>query len=131
MTALAAPPAVERRGHTGRLTHALSHELRVRIVEAAHRRRTVSAVELAAEFGVPISNIAYHVRRLCALRMLELDHETRSRGAVCRHYRLSSEGQPVGRRVADLLHALDGVLDRGGPAAPVAVAQVAAQRRRA
>jgi DNA-binding transcriptional ArsR family regulator len=81
----------------GRLRHVLSHELRMRIVELAQLRRTVSAVELARELDAPLSTVAYHVRRLGALRMLELDHETRARGAVCRHYRLSADGVGVGR----------------------------------
>jgi len=89
----------------GRLRHVLSHELRVRIVELARRRATVSAGDLAQELSAPLSNVAYHVRRLGALRMLELDHETLSRGAVCRHYRLSADGVRVGHLLDTLAAA--------------------------
>jgi hypothetical protein len=111
-----------------RLTHVLSHELRIRIVEQAQQRPTISAAELAAELDAPIGNVSYHVRRLCALRVLELDHETRSRGAVCRHYRLSTDGARVGRRGA-LLHAVRDVAQAAEQAVAAPDAPVQAFRR--
>jgi len=89
----------------GRLRHVLSHELRMQILELARRRRTVSAGELARELDAPLSTVAYHVRRLGALRMLELDHETRAGGATARHYRLSADGAGVGRLLETLAAA--------------------------
>lgn len=107
------------------MAQVLRHDLRVRIVDAAHRRPTVSAAQLAAELGMPISNVAYHLRRLCTLHVLELDRETRVRGALCRHYRLSPDGVRVGRRGA-LLSAMRDVAETAQAVAttPSAVVQV-------
>src|SRR3954447_24782002 len=69
----------------------MSHPLRVRIL-AMLDERTASPVELAGWLGSSLGTVAYHVRTLERLGLVELVHETRVRGAVEHHYR--SCGRP-------------------------------------
>jgi hypothetical protein len=41
---------------------------------------------LATELGVPLGNVAYHVRRLDELDLIKLVKVTRARGALEHHY---------------------------------------------
>jgi DNA-binding transcriptional ArsR family regulator len=69
-----------------RYVRALSHPLRVRIL-AILEERTASAVELSRMLRADIGVVAYHVRKLHQLGLIELERETRVRGAIQRHYR--------------------------------------------
>jgi DNA-binding transcriptional ArsR family regulator len=69
-----------------RYVRALGHPLRVRIL-AILEERTASAVELSRLLHADIGVVAYHVRKLHQLGLIELERETRVRGAIQRHYR--------------------------------------------
>jgi DNA-binding transcriptional ArsR family regulator len=69
-----------------RFVKAFSHPLRVRIL-AMLQERTASPVELADWLGSRLGTVAYHVRTLHQLGLIELVDETRVRGAVAHHYR--------------------------------------------
>src|SRR5947207_15227409 len=69
-----------------RYVKALSHPLRVRIL-AMLQERTASPVELAEWLGARLGTVAYHVRTLHQLGLIDLVDETRVRGAVAHHYR--------------------------------------------
>jgi DNA-binding transcriptional ArsR family regulator len=69
-----------------RYVKALSHPLRVRIL-ALLDERTASPVELAGWLGATLGTVAYHVRTLERMGLIELVHQTRVRGAVEHHYR--------------------------------------------
>ncbi len=74
-----------------RYVKAMSHPLRVRIL-AMLDERTASPVELAGWLRSSLGTVAYHVRTLERIGLVELVHETRVRGAVEHHYR--SCGRP-------------------------------------
>ena len=69
-----------------RYVKAMSHPLRVRIL-AMLDERTASPVELAGWLGASLGTVAYHVRTLERMGLVELVHETRVRGAVEHHYK--------------------------------------------
>ena len=69
-----------------RYVRALGHPLRVRIL-AILEERTASAVEISRMLQADIGVVAYHVRKLHQLGLIELERETRVRGAIQRHYR--------------------------------------------
>jgi len=69
-----------------RYVKAMSHPLRVRIL-ALLDERIASPVELAGWLGATLGTVAYHVRTLERMGLIELVHETRVRGAVEHHYR--------------------------------------------
>src|SRR4051794_6155618 len=69
-----------------RYVKAMSHPLRVRIL-AMLEERTASPVELAGWLGASLGTVAYHVRTLERIGLVELVRETRVRGAVEHHYR--------------------------------------------
>jgi DNA-binding transcriptional ArsR family regulator len=69
-----------------RYVKAMSHPLRVRIL-ALLDERTASPVELAGWLGATLGTVAYHVRTLERIGLIELVHHTRVRGAVEHHYR--------------------------------------------
>ena len=75
-----------------RYVKALSHPLRVRIL-AMLQERTASPVELAEWLGARLGTVAYHVRTLHQLDLIELVDETRVRGAVAHHYRAKERPQ--------------------------------------
>ena len=69
-----------------RYVKAMSHPLRVRIL-AMLDERTASPVELAGWLGASLGTVAYHVRTLERMGLVELVRETRVRGAVEHHYK--------------------------------------------
>jgi DNA-binding transcriptional ArsR family regulator len=69
-----------------RYVKAMSHPLRVRIL-AMLQERTACPVELADWLGARLGTVAYHVRTLHRLGLVELVDETRVRGATAHHYR--------------------------------------------
>jgi DNA-binding transcriptional ArsR family regulator len=92
-----------------RYVKAMSHPLRVRIL-AMLDERTASPNQLAGWLGASLGTVAYHVRTLLQLGLIELFDETRVRGAVEHHYRakarpsVSAEGwadaPPIARQAA-------------------------------
>jgi DNA-binding transcriptional ArsR family regulator len=68
---------------------AMSHPLRVRIL-ALLDERVASPVELAGWLGATLGTVAYHVRTLERIGLVELVRETRVRGAVEHHYRATA-----------------------------------------
>ncbi|MDX6688577.1 MAG: hypothetical protein QOG15_34 [Solirubrobacteraceae bacterium] len=79
-----------------RYAKALRHPLRARILSALQEREA-TPTELASRFDASVGTVAYHVRRLSALGLIELTGETRVRGAVAHHYRavLNGAGEPA------------------------------------
>jgi DNA-binding transcriptional ArsR family regulator len=75
-----------------RYVKAFNHPLRVRIL-AMLQERTASPVELADWLGSRLGTVAYHVRTLHQLGLIELVDETRVRGAVAHHYRAKERPQ--------------------------------------
>jgi DNA-binding transcriptional ArsR family regulator len=69
-----------------RYVKAMSHPLRVRIL-ALLDERIASPVELAGWLDASLGTVAYHVRTLQRIGLVELVRETRVRGAVEHHYR--------------------------------------------
>jgi DNA-binding transcriptional ArsR family regulator len=67
------------------LVRAIAHPLRARILGILQERRA-SPKELAAEFGMPLANVAYHVRILSDLKLIRLVKKTPRRGAIEHHY---------------------------------------------
>ena len=69
-----------------RFVKAMSHPLRVRILAMLDERKA-SPNQLAGWLGASLGTVAYHVRTLLQLGLIELVDETRVRGAVEHHYR--------------------------------------------
>ena len=69
-----------------RYVKALSHPLRVRIL-ALLQERTASPRELAGWLGASLGTVAYHVRTLHDVGLIELVDTTQVRGAIAHHYR--------------------------------------------
>jgi DNA-binding transcriptional ArsR family regulator len=69
-----------------RYVKAMSHPLRVRILAILQERRA-SPNELAQVLEATLGTVAYHVRTLHQLGLIELVDETPVRGAVEHHYR--------------------------------------------
>jgi DNA-binding transcriptional ArsR family regulator len=65
---------------------ALSHPLRVRIL-AILDERIASPLELSRMLRTELGVVAYHVRTLHRLGLLQLERETKVRGATQRHYK--------------------------------------------
>jgi len=71
-----------------RLVKALSHPLRVRILNELEQRDTASPTELADEWGESLGVVSYHFRRLYVLGYIEIVRRTPRRGAIQHHYRV-------------------------------------------
>jgi DNA-binding transcriptional ArsR family regulator len=69
-----------------RMVRALSHPLRVRVLGILEER-TASAVEISRMLRAPLGVVAYHVRTLDRLGLIELQREAPVRGAVQRFFR--------------------------------------------
>jgi DNA-binding transcriptional ArsR family regulator len=69
-----------------RWVRAISHPLRMRLLAALEHEAT-SPKTLADRLQVPIGTVAYHVKTLHDLGLLELDHTRQRRGAVEHYYR--------------------------------------------
>ena len=75
-----------------RYVKAMSHPLRVRILAMLDERKA-SPNQLSGWLGASLGTVAYHVRTLEQLGLIELVDETRVRGAVEHHYR--ARARPV------------------------------------
>jgi DNA-binding transcriptional ArsR family regulator len=69
-----------------RYVKALSHPLRVRIL-AILEERTASPLEISRILRAELGVVSYHVRTLHRLGLIQLERETKVRGATQRHYR--------------------------------------------
>jgi len=69
-----------------RYVKAMGHPARVRIM-AMLQERVMSPAQLAAQLGAPVGRIAYHVRTLRNLGLIELVEQRPVRGGVARFYR--------------------------------------------
>jgi DNA-binding transcriptional ArsR family regulator len=72
--------------HTPALVQAVAHPLRARMLSIL-QDRDASPKELAAEFDIPLANVAYHIQVLRKLKLIKLVKKTPRRGAVEHHYR--------------------------------------------
>jgi DNA-binding transcriptional ArsR family regulator len=68
------------------LVQGLAHPLRARMLSILQERQA-SPKELAAEFEIPLANVAYHIQVLRKLKLIRLVKKTPRRGAVEHHYR--------------------------------------------
>src|SRR5215213_8383429 len=72
-----------------RLVKALAHPIRLRILTILEER-TSTPKELAAELGLPLENVSYHVRTLKDFGFIKLEKTRQVRGAVEHHYKLAA-----------------------------------------
>lgn len=75
------------------LARVVAHPLRVEALSVLVER-AASPKELAAELGVPVGNISYHVRELKRIGLIELVGEKRRRGAIEHFYRAVEKPTP-------------------------------------
>lgn len=68
------------------LIQGLAHPLRARMFSVLQEREA-SPKELADHFGMPLSNVAYHIQVLRRLKLIRLVKKTPRRGALEHHYR--------------------------------------------
>jgi DNA-binding transcriptional ArsR family regulator len=76
----------QRRAAEGTLVQAVSHPLRVQALSILIER-AASPKEIAAELGMPVGNVSYHVAELEEIELIELVEEKQRRGAVEHFYR--------------------------------------------
>jgi DNA-binding transcriptional ArsR family regulator len=90
---------------TPELIAALNHPLRRRIMRAYldGRFQTASATQLAKEMEMPLGNVAYHVKTLARLDVLQLVRREKVRGAEERFYVVGLDDQQA--CVRDVLEA--------------------------
>lgn len=90
---------------TPELIAALNHPLRRRILRAYldGRFQAASSTLLANDVGMPLGNVAYHVKTLARLDVLQLVRREKVRGAEERFYALSLDEQY--KCVRDVLEA--------------------------
>ena len=72
-----------------RLVKALAHPIRIRIM-AILEERTATPKQLAAELGLPLENVSYHVRALKEFGFIKLERTRQVRGAIEHHYRAAA-----------------------------------------
>lgn len=77
--------------------------MRVRIL-ATLQECEATPTQLAQWLGASVGTVAYHVRTLASLGLIELVGETRVRGAVAHHYRAVAEAEQMVSR-GDLAEA--------------------------
>jgi DNA-binding transcriptional ArsR family regulator len=68
------------------LVQAFAHPLRAKMLYILQERQA-SPKELAAEFDIPLANVAYHIQVLRKLKLIRLVKKTPRRGAVEHHYK--------------------------------------------
>jgi DNA-binding transcriptional ArsR family regulator len=68
------------------LLKALAHPLRAKMLSVL-KEQEASPKELAEHFGVPLTNVAYHIQVLRKLKLIRLVKTARRRGAVEHYYR--------------------------------------------
>lgn len=78
-----------RESEEARLLAALNNPLRRRILRRMRGEEMISPRRMATEFGLPVSNVAYHVRVLVGCGAVTLVREKPVRGAIKHYYRSS------------------------------------------
>lgn len=89
------------RSQDTQLLSALSHPLRRRILCRMRGEDMISPRRIAADFEVPISNLAYHVRVLADCGAITLVRVKPVRGAI-KHYYRSSLKPAWAQQIVDL-----------------------------
>ena len=127
MVTTPAPSAEEAAAHK-RLAAAISHPLRLQILDVLHRREA-SPRDIALEIGAKVGDVAYHVIRLRDVGAIELVRTEPTRGTLKHFYRAATE--PIvtpleldGEGYAEIVALLDHSLAR----ARAIQAEVAARR---
>ena len=80
-------PGLSHRFLDERLAKALSHRLRVQILQRLDEAGEASPKELDQALGEPVGNVSYHVRILRELACVELVRTEPRRGALAHFYR--------------------------------------------
>ena len=70
-----------------RLVKALAHPIRMKLLNILDEK-TATPKELAANLGLPLENVSYHVRTLKDFGFIKLEKTRQGRGAVEHHYKL-------------------------------------------
>jgi DNA-binding transcriptional ArsR family regulator len=108
-----------------RLAKALSHRLRVRILQCLEEAGEAGPIALAQALGEPVGNISYHVRILRDLGCVELVRTEPRRGALAHFYRATVSpwldddqwaGLPAGMRRETLSRTLSEILEQAATA---------------
>lgn len=68
------------------LAKALSHPLRVKVL-AILSKKIASPTEISSQVDMPLGNVAYHVRVLEELGLIELVKEERAQGSIAHFYK--------------------------------------------
>lgn len=84
-----------------KLLAALSHPLRRRILRRMREIEAISPQQMAKEFELPLSNVAYHVRVLAACGAVTIARVKPARGSLKHFYRSSLE-PPWAQQIIDL-----------------------------
>jgi DNA-binding transcriptional ArsR family regulator len=85
-----------------RLSRALAHPLRVRILRHLIEHGATSPGQLAAAWSMEVASVSYHVRRLADLGFLRLDAHASVRERMTRRYTLSAEASRAAPRLVEL-----------------------------
>jgi len=93
--------AGRKRSKETKLLRALSNPLRRQILRRMRDGDTLSPLQLAEEFDLPVSNVAYHVRVLADSGAVKLVRVKPVRGALKHFYRSCLE-PPWARQIIDL-----------------------------
>jgi DNA-binding transcriptional ArsR family regulator len=118
-------PGLAHRFLDERLAKALSHRLRVQILQRLEEGGEASPKELAQALGEPVGNVSYHVRILLELDCVALVRTEPSRGALAHFYRatvsarLDDEqwaGLPAAFRREALSRTLSEIVERAATA---------------
>jgi len=89
------------RTNENELLAALNNQLRRQILRRMRDADAISPLDLAREFDLPVSNMAYHVRVLASCGAITLVRVKPVRGAIKHYYRSSLE-PPWARQIIDL-----------------------------
>lgn len=85
-----------------------SHPLRIRIMETVGEWGEASPSQLAAEFGVNLTALSYHVRELVNAGLLRRTRTRPRRGAIEHFYAVRAEAEPTLRALEVRSAALRG-----------------------
>lgn len=89
---MGAKPEIKSRSVDERVAHAIGHPLRIDALSLFHEG-TRSPKEIAAEMGIPVGKVAFHIKELLNAGCIELVKTEPRRGAVEHYYRATR--QPV------------------------------------
>jgi DNA-binding transcriptional ArsR family regulator len=89
------------RTNENELLAALGNPLRRQILRRMRDAKPISPLQLAQEFDLPLSNMAYHVRVLASCGAITLVRVKPVRGAI-KHFYRSSLKPPWARQIIDL-----------------------------